>query len=258
MARRITAKDIDEIRLKPGDFLEEWAEQPDWSMADFGLYWFLVCSLYRHGGKIEFEPAKYAKVARTSVSAIEKSWKKVNLKFLVDNKQIRHKRVDAELRRSRRALQTAIAAGVKGAKKRWRLDNNPNSDPNSDPIDAPNADRTTERQIDRQTERQSDGREKTGGKDPPAASQFPSLSSISLRARERFGEALPVIGTRNKKAVQNFWVWLTAEVFEGRRDSQVFDVVVDWAAEARQKGDRPMAYFFDTVKRELGYKPKET
>ena len=230
MAKRITLKDVKHVDFEPAEFLLELASNPGWNVEDIGCYFVICLHLYVNGGKMQFEPEKLAKMCRTNLKDFDKSWEKVAHKFSKKQKVVSQKRVRKELKAARVRMQNAYTSGLKGAEKRWGSYSKPvakrkrNEDENKD-------------------------KDKNETKDEQPSSSLKNSPSFSLRFAEKLEKAITPRTESDKMALVNLIHWLRNQ----QSDNRTYDKVLKYAKEAKT-GRNPIAVFFATLKRELGYR----
>jgi len=234
MGRRITYKDVEWVKLKPSAFLTEWTKRTGWNLEDFGAYCLLNFFLYDEGGKLPNDPAYLAGLCRVTELEFARVWKNIESKFQKRARDISHHRVRLELQRARRELQSAVNKGLRGADARWQRQ-------------CPSYEKKMQTRRDRKTDRYNSS----------SSSNPPKIDSDSLRFASSLEEVLPPVGKSNNRAFRNLYRWLAAQIAAGRFNREdIYRQVLDYARAAKQKGDKPLAFFFATLRRELGYRPK--
>ncbi len=251
MAKRITLKDVKHVDLVPVDFLTEIALNPDWNAEDIGCYFILCMHLYCQGGSLKFDCHKLAKMCRTTPKRFVKSWDKIAIKFVKTcpaNEssgkksvfEFESKRVRKELNAARKRMQTAVTSGLKGANKRW----GGHSDPNGVAIAKRN-----------ETKRNETNKTKLNETNENSPSSDKNLPSFSLRFAEQLDKHIRPFSKSDKMALVNLIHWLRQQTIVGIFNQEIYEVVLGYAKEAKT-GRNPMAVFFATLKRELGYRGK--
>lgn len=238
--RRITLKDVKHVDLVPIDFIAEIASHPEWTIEDIGCYCVICFHLYNSGGKKKFDVDLTARLCRISSDKFETSWKKIECKFKQSGDEFYQKRVLKELRAARQRIQNAVDAGLKGAKKRWQHYSDPNSDPNGDPL------------AKRRRNEDEDEIKTISNSKERASSSSSSLRFVS--------ELEKIINPRNQSdrtAFRNLTKWLADKILSKQFNEEIYVRVLDYAKEAKAgKSRSPIAVFFSTLRRELGYAPK--
>ncbi len=243
------------IQLEPGAYPSD----SDWVMmkpADRGIYHTLIIYILCNGGSLEFYPVKLAKLCNATKKQFDTFWQNYRRKFIAKSckpvPEIYHKRATKELNRARKILQTQREAGLKGAKKRWGRYNDPNG------VEIANENETKRSEIKNiNTKRNTI----SGTLMPEKELDHPSSASVKKFKIDslRFAEALEKIITPRSKndvvAFRNMFEWLAVGFAEGKFDGDIHKRILKFAQEAKS-GRKPIAVFFATLKRELGYEGK--
>ena len=237
MAKRITLKDVKHVDFVPGDFLAEFALNPDWNAEDIGCYFTICLHLYCQGGKLVLDIPRLAKICRIKPSRFVKVWEKIRIKFVKACSQVEKngfefesKRVRKELRAARSRMQKASNAGLIGATARWQ----------------PHATANTKRN---ETKRNKTNKTKRNETNEQPSSSLKNSPSFSLRFAEKLEKAINPRTESDKMALVNLIHWLRNQ----QSDNRTYDKVLKYAKDAKT-GRNPMAVFFATLKRELGYR----
>lgn len=118
MAKRIRLKEVEAVEFRPGEFLKEFARQ-NWTAEEFGCYCLIIFALYDEGGKLPNEPAVLAAICRMSELEFVKIWERIAIKYSRHGSLVSHKRVQSELQKSRKRMQTYRDKAVAAAQSRW-------------------------------------------------------------------------------------------------------------------------------------------
>jgi len=105
----------------PADFLTD-PEVMLWDMETIGCYWILINYLWLNQGAAEVSPEFFCvlfKVKRRKKALL--MWKKIELKFTLEDGKITHKRVAKEMQKQREWRLKSSIGGKKSAKNRARV-----------------------------------------------------------------------------------------------------------------------------------------
>lgn len=129
MAKRLTLKDVQYVKMAPKEYIMELVEQPDWEFDDFAVYVVMDIFLYSCGGKLPADIKILAKRLRISPERLHKSIEKVEHKWKTKSigreknangckrvaLNITHTRVTKELRAALKRMQVSQQKGLAGA-----------------------------------------------------------------------------------------------------------------------------------------------
>ena len=231
MAKRIRLKDVEYVKLEIKPWLLEWGKNPDWTAQDFGIYWLICLRMYEGGGKITSDPDKLAAFCRTSRESFDDSWERIQSKLKEKGATLFQKRVRKELREARTRIQSAVNAGVKGAKKRWRSYGDPVANEN-------------------------ETKSNTNISLKPSNSKARARSlTTSLRFVHSLKETITARNTSDSMAYRNLDRWLATEIANGRFTEEIYSQILDIAKDSK-RGRNPIAVLFSRLDKEVGYRPR--
>jgi len=111
------AKGIKYVQLEAAKFLTDRAYQR-MSLAERGLYTYLIFVLYDEEGSLEFDPAELADLCRASEDEFNQAWEGISKKFILKGKKLSHKKVTEQIKKATKRRKDAEAAAVKSWEKR--------------------------------------------------------------------------------------------------------------------------------------------
>jgi uncharacterized protein YdaU (DUF1376 family) len=227
-------KKINYIQLEPSAFLSDG----DFQMmtdAERGIYGTIIFYMYCNNGRIKNDPEAIQKLCNVA-SDFDLKWESVRPKFYQKGVWLRHRRVDLELKKAKEKIQASVNAGLKGAKKRWGGYNDPNSGTISFAIANEN-----------ETKRKRREGNITNSKERI------STSSNSLRFISELEKIVRPRTQSDRTAFRNLCKWLADKISVNQFDDEIYIKILDYAREAKD-GRKPIAVFFSTLRREIGYK----
>lgn len=231
-AKRITLKDVKWVKFAFDDYVTEFADHPDWSAKDFGALFRIDLQCYRSGGKISNDPAFLARLCRLSPKEFERVWSKIGKKYHSSVTNLYRKRVRDELHIARALLQTAYLKGLKGSEARYLK--------SSSAIAIRNE--TNSKRIDKGT---------SNSKDPS-----PLLVTDSLRFNTALSAIIKPMCQGDRTSYHNLGLWIERKIVAGKFTKEIFREVLDYAAQSLG-GKKPIAVFYKTLYREIGYRPEK-
>lgn len=238
------------------------AEVAGFTDAQYRAYWQLIFYLYSNNGKCSADYETLASICMKNPNELifqSKIWPKVRKKFRIKNRIISHKRVTKELKRARKYIQNKQRAGLMSGRVRRTLFKQHS-----------NGERTIEieNEIERNPSKYSKDnpylKDKKLGKeldyiDSRAQRLLVSdFASIRLRFIATLEQIIKVYTKSDRIAFVNLTNWLIKEVVQDRFTIQIFGRVLDFAETSKKHGDKPVAYFFGTLRREIGYQRKKS
>ncbi len=119
------------FQLEPNAFLSDISFQT-MTAQERGIYFTMLLYLYANGGAIRATIPTLQTLCGYSADSLtwEQIWNNIKHKFEVDaDGQISHKGIAEDIQTTINRMQVARNAGLKGAKKRWGKDSNPNGNP---------------------------------------------------------------------------------------------------------------------------------
>lgn len=117
-------KNTPSFQYYPNDLLSD-PQVMFWPMEWLGAYWKMISYLWVNGGQLECDFHLISKLlnCRTQAKA-KKLWANIEVKFVVENGIITHKRVTQEMQKQAESRLKRQNAGKKGADSRWGGDSN--------------------------------------------------------------------------------------------------------------------------------------
>ena len=216
---------INYFQLEPSAFLAD-AEFNAMNAKHRGIYCSLNFYLYTNNGRLRYCPEFLAGLSNCDLKDFELFWNLYAHKFVPKGNFIKHKRVSKEIRNARRRLQVARSKGLKGAEKRWHSHQSAMANENET--------------------KAKKSKDITNTKDP-------ALISASFRFRKNLEKHILPQTKSDKTSLTNLERWLLEKIENKELRVEIYSRVVQFAKQSR-KGNKPIALFFDTVKRELGYR----
>lgn len=241
-------KKIQYVFLESGAFLSDPIFQA-MTAEQKGVYCTLFFHLYENGGRFPLDTELLKKLC--NCSDFSNVWEFIKQKFKVKSGIISHKRVTRELRKARQKSKTLVAAGLKGAEKRWLGHNHPMAN-----------------RSENESKRIEDKRSNSNTNGSPFQSLISSIRLDLLEAgqletlRFRIYDILGGIFTgrtiSDSTSLRNLTKWVKEQIEAGKFQPEVFKRIVNIAVESKNgKSRKPIAVFFAQVKSELGYKKEE-
>ena len=218
------------VQLESEAFLADFVGM---SAQERGCYATIIFYLYTKHGSCAFDKSDLAALCGLSELEFDKLWRKIGKKFNTKNSKLKHKRVTKELRRAKQLIQVRSRAGVKGAQSRWQTHNKAIANENETKTKTIKVNNTN-----------------TNSKN----------HSLSSSTSFRFVMALETIFKSKYKsdraALKNLASWLVSEIQKEHFDESVYQEVLEYAENSKKTARIPLAMFFHTVRRELGYNAK--
>ncbi|KKN71387.1 hypothetical protein LCGC14_0421090 [marine sediment metagenome] len=231
----------------------------------YRAYWQLVFFLYCNNGWIEFDYEVLAEVCHCStvLEFNEKVWPKIKRKFQVQGlttirakhlcgkinsrptprtRFVTHSRVTKELLRAQKSMQDKRRAGVMSGKVRrtlfkQRCEQTP-----------------TALQQSEVTKRKAKIRDSSNSKEPKLS--VSDFASWRLKFIPTLEDIIKVHTKSDRSAFVNLTNWLIEEIVQERFTIKIFERVLGHAEASKKHGIKPVAYFFSTLRREIGYQRK--
>ena len=227
------------VQLEPAAYLSD----TDWLMMsgeDRGIYHTLIIYLYCNDGKLKYDAENFCNICNVSCETFETFWKKFEKKFqrkIGENGHIKHKRVNRQLNKARKLIKQRSLAGKASG--------------NARSTDVPTND-TTKAELNKTKRNETKLKEikRNETKEKPSSSVKNSLS-FSLRFADQLDKIINPFSQNDKMALVNLIHWLK----EQQSDNQIYENVLEYARNAKT-GRNPIAVFFATLRREIGYQGK--
>lgn len=224
------------VQLEPAAFLSDLDVQL-MNAEEFGVYSRLIFFLYANGGQCLDDAPSMASLTNCSQN-FENVWKKVSRKFYKRDGFIRHKRVDKEIKaaqvrhnkavKAAKAKHTSTAQSVLGAEHEQCQRN------------------VTKDKINNITNTK---RKRKGISLLPNSFRLDFLTNLE--------KILPTTTKSDKSAFRNISVWVESKILAGENKTLLPRKIYQLAEQAK-KGNKPIALFFDLLKKELNYIPPST
>jgi uncharacterized protein YdaU (DUF1376 family) len=255
------------------------------STVESGIYIRLVVHLYEAGGRLENKTPLLATISGLSELEFSTHWLKLKSKFVQEGNYITHKRCLIELRRAKRMTDAARKGGVNSAKSR-AYGKSINSKENSSGLEGRCNHPSTK---DETRTRQEENRTNTSTINPifqktldnmKVSDSFSKSFSLSDSTRSpqadssREGDKLVLYGAlqdffnirsnADRTALDNICKWAVNHPQAGHASGlasskDFYRKVIDLADESKKKAKtNRWGYFFDVLRRQLGYVPGKT
>jgi len=255
------------VQLEPAEVLLDF-HSSRMTAEQFGCYWLIMMHLYCQGGKLKLDVKELGLLCNCPGApgeGFEKVWEKIESKFQKKGGQIKHKRVNRELRRARQRRQAAVDNGLRGAQARWQG--------HSAGITLAMA--NGKRNVIEETESKLRIRKDLSSSPfhslvPSSSLRHPASATAVAEACETpgalavrildFNQSLQqIIRPRNQSdrtSFRNIGNWLMVKIQAGEFNERIIPRVLEYAAEAvKGKSRNPAAVFTSILKRELKYLP---
>jgi len=218
------------VQLEAEAFLADFIGM---SAEERGCYTSIIFYLYIKHGHCNYDKSELAALCGLSELAFEKIWHRIGKKFVSKNSKLKHKRVTKELRRARHLIQVRSRAGLKGSAARWQT--------HSKAI-------TNENETKTKTKKRINTNSNT--------KKHSITSSISFRFVMALESIFKTKNRSDRSALRNLGNWVESEINKERLDDSVYKEILEYAEQSKQTGRKPLAMFFHTLRRELGYNSK--
>jgi len=250
---------IKHIRFEAAEALND-AEVASMTDSQYRAYWQLIFYLYCNYGKCSAEPEVLASICMHTPDVLyfqQKIWPKIGKKFRKKMNVVTHKRVTKELKRAKKLLQAKINAGIRsGQVRRAQLEQRSNTRPtneNENEIEGKPSNSKRSKVKPYSEDKETNRKTNTSDLQNLSVSDF---ASVRLRFVSTLENIITPAGKSDRIANINLVDWLIDGIIKQKFSEQIFNRVLDYAYEAQKKGNKPIALFFSTLRRELGYTKK--
>jgi uncharacterized protein YdaU (DUF1376 family) len=255
---------VDFVALYFRDFL------PDMMMMtteERGAYSSLCFKIYEEGGWLPNTVRTLSSIAGLTEISFSGVWANIKHKFIIDDGEISQKRCLKELQKSEKLIQGKRRAGLKSGEARRKKGNKgPTENEHRSNVASTNENETRrERDKINNTNTKAQGISKgplskelnkvldsVRIKNSDSSSSFDSSRtsvSLEMALRQIFQPTIKP----NLASLQNLCAWCEGEILAKHWGKELYKRVIDLALEAKRKGRNKYAFFFDLLRREIGY-----
>lgn len=210
--------------------------------AERGVYCTIIFYLYANNGKCRFDIRRLTRLC--NCGGFEKIWDKIKSKFYLAGGNIKHKRVNKELRRAGKFIQAQREKGLKGAQIRWKAD----GPGHSSAKDAAKPKKSERNEIEVKKDNN------ISNTNIQSLLSSSSLLTRSLAFNEALTATIRPMNQSDRTSFRNIGNWLSQQCAVGKFTPAIFERVLGYADEAARARGNHAAIFTAILKKELEYK----